>query len=312
MLFPNLPQPPLDWNFGRGSVRAHIHLWAFAAAVLIASAASMPTACFAQESASPQLPQPAVDLEGCTDIRGLPRLAASVIVSCDSADSAEVIMPLKPDAQGVGQEKSVRGRYEFREYRIPPIFQEDAAFQNLMQLFRNVQLTIKYSENPSTITARSQDMWVLVTFGGDYYDVKAVRVPAIPWAPVQNAQEISREMEAHSRVAIYGIEFSQDNQTIVEDRSRILNEVLAYLNGNPKVSIDVESHLMSRNGTVESDQESTRKRAQAVVVWLEAHGIVATRLQPKGFGRSKPITEENDTPQEIRRNERIELAKAAP
>jgi outer membrane protein OmpA-like peptidoglycan-associated protein len=290
---------------------ARTHLMVFIAGVLLASTAPVPTMCLAQDNASPQLPPPAVDQEGCTDIKGLPRLAASVIASCDSGDSIEVTLPLKLDARGVLEEKSVRGDYEFREYRIPPVFQEGQAFQSLMQLFRNVQLTIKYSDNSSTITARYQDTWVLVTVGTDYYDVKAVRVPVTPWVPVRNAQEISREMQSHNRVAIYGIEFSQDNQTIVEDRSRILNEVLAYLNGNPGVAVEVESHLVSRNGTVESDQESTAKRAQAVVAWLEAHGIATSRLRPKAFGRSKPIAEENDTLQEIRRNERIELAKAA-
>jgi outer membrane protein OmpA-like peptidoglycan-associated protein len=287
-------------------------LTAIVAGILFARAALVPAKCLAQENSSPQLPPPSVDLAGCTDPKGVPRLAASVIESCDSGDSIEVTMPLKPDAQGVVEEKSVRGFYEFREYRIPPVFQQDQAFQSLTLLFRNVGFTIKYSEIPSTITARNQDTWVLATIGGDYYDVKAVRVPVDPWTPIQSAQEISREMEIHKRAAIYGIEFSPDNQAIVDNHSKIFTEILTYLNGNPRLDIDVESHLTSRNGSAESDQEATRKRAQAVVAWLEAHGIVAARLRPKAFGRSKPITEENDTPLEVRRNERIELAKTAP
>jgi outer membrane protein OmpA-like peptidoglycan-associated protein len=69
----------------------------------------------------------------------------------------------------------------------------------------------------------------------------------------------------------------------------------------------VESHKMSEDGNPEDDQEITQKRATAIVAWLEAHGIATGRLQPKGLGRSKPVTE-NDTPLEIQRNERIELA----
>jgi len=68
---------------------------------------------------------------------------------------------------------------------------------------------------------------------------------------------------------------------------------------------------MSGNGNAQDDQEITRKRAKAVVDWLQAHGIVAGRLHPKALGRNKPITE-NDTPLEVQRNERIELAKTAP
>lgn len=293
-----------------GSMSAHQRLMAFVAGLLFASAALVP-ACLAQENSGTQLYQPSTDLEGCTDLKVLPKLAATNIVSCDSGDSIEVVLPLKPDAQGVAQEKSVRGHYEFREYRIQPVYQEGQVFQSLVQWLRVAGFIIKYSDNATTITARKEDTWVLATVSGDYYDVKAVRVLEDPRTPVQNAAEISREMDMHNRVAIYGIEFSPDNQTIVEDHSKILTEVLKYLNGDSGLAIDVESHLMSKNGTAESDQEATRKRAQAVVAWLEANGIVAARLRPKAFGRSKPITD-NDTPLEVLRNDRIELVKTAP
>jgi outer membrane protein OmpA-like peptidoglycan-associated protein len=118
-------------------------------------------------------------------------------------------------------------------------------------------------------------------------------------------------METHSRVAIYGIEFSPDNQTVVEEHSKILGEILKYLKGNPGLTVDVESHTMSKNGNAEDDQGITRKRAQAVISWLEAHGIPAARLRPLALGRNRPLTE-NDTPMEIQRNDRIELVKAAP
>ena len=75
------------------------------------------------------------------------------------------------------------------------------------------------------------------------------------------------------------------------------------------MQFDVESHKMSANGNAEGDQEITGKHAKAAVAWLEAHGIAAGRLHPKGLGRSKPIAE-NDTAPEIQINERIELVKA--
>jgi outer membrane protein OmpA-like peptidoglycan-associated protein len=141
--------------------------------------------------------------------------------------------------------------------------------------------------------------------------VSVVHAKEDPWTPVKDAPEISREMEAHHRVAVYGIEFSPDNQAVTEENSKILGEVLKYFKGNPGLAVDVESHKISKNGNAEDDQEITRNRARAVVAWLEAHGIAAGRLQPKALGRNKPITE-NDTPLEIQRNERIELAKITP
>ena len=69
--------------------------------------------------------------------------------------------------------------------------------------------------------------------------------------------------------------------------------------------------MVSNTGTAEDDQEITRKRAQAVVDWLVSHGIAAGRLRAVALGRNKPVTD-NDTPQEIQQNERIELAKTIP
>jgi outer membrane protein OmpA-like peptidoglycan-associated protein len=284
---------------------------AFLAGIAFAGAILLPTLCLAQENLDPETGEPKADTAGCADLSVLPKLPASVIVSCDKGSSIEVTLPLKPDAQGYGREKSVRGDYEFREYQILDPNQQEQAFDTLTRLLGIAGFTVKFSSSPSTITGRNQDTWILVRVSGEYYDVSVVRSTEDPWTPVKDAQEISREMEVHKRVAIYGIEFSPNNQAVVEENSRILGEVLAYLKGNPGFTIDVESHKMSNNGNAEDDQEIARKRAKAVVDWLEAHGIAVGRLHPKALGRNKPITE-NDTPVEVQKNERIELARTAP
>jgi outer membrane protein OmpA-like peptidoglycan-associated protein len=271
----------------------------FIAGVVFVGATLVPVVC------------PAQGVEGCADLKVVPKLAGSVIVSCDKGDSMEVTLPLKPDAQGSAREKSVRGHYEFREYHIAlPNYQQDQAFEDLLRLLPIAGSTVKYAANP-TITARNGDTWILINVSGEYCDVKTVQASEDPWTPAKDAQEISREMQAHSRVAIYGIQFSPDNSAVVEENSKILGEVLTYLKRNPAATIDVESHKVSTTGTAEDDQEVTRKRATAVVTWLTAHGIAAERLRAKPLGRNKPITE-NDTPLEIERNERIELAQTAP
>jgi outer membrane protein OmpA-like peptidoglycan-associated protein len=229
-------------------------------------------------------------------------------VSCDKQDSAEVTMPVNPDDQGNAREKTVRGAYEFRQYQIGEQQMQEQAFGALTQSFDSAGFKIKFSSSPATITGRKEDTWILVKISGEYYDVTVVRAKEAPWAPVTSAQEISREMEAHKRVAIYGAAFSPDNQAVVVEYSRILGEVLAYLNANPSLTISVESHKMSNSGSAEDDLEITKKRAKAVVECMEAHGVAAGRLQPKALGRSKPLTE-NDTPLEIQRNERIELVR---
>ncbi len=284
---------------------------AFFLCIAFAGAIFFPARCLAQDNSDPETGELKENNAGCPDLAVLSKVPSSLIVSCEKRDSAEVTLPMAPDPQGYGREKSVHGPYEFREYQIHDADQQEQAFDTLTRLLGIAGFTVKYSSNPSTITGRNQDIWVLVKISGEYYDVIVVRSIESPWTPVKDAQEISREMEAHGRVAIYGIEYSPDNQVVMEESSKILGEVVAYLKGNPGLIIDVESHKMSKNGNAEDDKEITRKRAKAVVDCLEVHGIAAGRLQPKALGQIKPITE-NDTPLEIFQNERIEIAKHVP
>jgi outer membrane protein OmpA-like peptidoglycan-associated protein len=276
-------------------------------AIALTYSIHLPAPCFAQDNLNADANVQPAD---CPPLTIFPQLVTTVVVSCDKGDSVEVPMPLKPDAQGFAREKLVRGIYEFREYRITRVDQQEHAFDNLMQLIPMAGFTVKYSSSPSMITARNGDTWILIKVNGDSYNVSVVRAKEEPWTPVKDAEGISREMRAHSRVAIYGIEFSPDNQGINENDSRILIEVLKYLKENPNLAVVVESHKFSANGTAEDDLEITRRRAKAVVAWFVAHGITPGRLQSKSFGRTKPVTE-NDSAIEIQRNERIALAKAA-
>lgn len=141
--------------------------------------------------------------------------------------------------------------------------------------------------------------------------VDVVTAKEEPWVPVKDAEGIAREMVARSRVAIYGIDFSPDNQTVEEKNSKVLAEVMKYLKENSGSSVIIESHKMSGDQKEQWDLEITDKRAKAVTTWLVTHGIAPGRLEPKGLGRTKPITQ-NDTPLEVQQNERIELVQSPP
>jgi outer membrane protein OmpA-like peptidoglycan-associated protein len=233
----------------------------------------------------------------------------AVVESCNRGDSVEVALPLTPDAKGFARERRIRGVYEFREYRIPQA-EQDYTFDNLMSELPMAGFKIKYSIKPSEITARNDDTWILINVAGDSYNVSVVREPQETWTSVKTAEELSREMQAHNRVDIYGIEFLPADQSISEQQSPILVEMLRYLKQNPDLSVVIESHKVSTKGNAEDDMKITKDRANAVVDWLVAHGIAAGRLQSKPLGRAHPLTE-NDTAIEIQRNERITLVRAS-
>jgi outer membrane protein OmpA-like peptidoglycan-associated protein len=269
----------------------------------------LPARCLAQVGPNPDSPEVSGDVAACADLKEFPTLPSSKIVGCDKGNSIEVTMPLKPDARGYAREKTIRGDYEFREYQFPQEDQQEQTFDNLMRLFSIEGFSVKFVSNPSTITGHKEGAWILVSLSGEYCDVKLVHVNEDPWIPVKDVKEISKEMEAHHRVALYGIRFSSDDRTVVEETSPILPEVLKYFQLNPALAVVIESHKFSANGTEESDQQITSKRAKAVAEWLAARGIATGRLESRALGRSKPITD-NDTQLEIEKNERIELVVA--
>jgi len=263
--------------------------------------------CHAQQNPSDPSNQSPQNASGCAPLSAFPPLPLSVVESCQRGDSVEVTLPLKPDANGRAREKRVRGTYEFREYSIPESEQE-SAFDNLMNLIPIAGFVVQYSIRSSVITARKGDTWMLINFSGESYNVSVVVPPEESWTPVKTDEEIAREMKAHGRVDIYGIQFSP-NQAIQERGSDILSEILKYLRANPDLSIAIESHKISPIGPPDFDLEITKERANAVADWLIAHGIDRSRVQARPRGRDNPIAD-NESPIGAQRNERIVLVKA--
>jgi outer membrane protein OmpA-like peptidoglycan-associated protein len=272
-------------------------------AALALTAGIFSSRCLAQD---PTAEAANSDAPGCADPIEFSRLPVTVISSCEKANSIELDVPLAPDPQGNSHDTMVRGAYEFIQYKILETGEQETAFDSLSQLLVIKGFSVEYVSNPTMITARNQDTWIIVEVEGDYYEVKIVRSVPESWTFPRNAEEISRAMQMNGHVAIYGIQFSSDNQNLSEVNSPILSELLAYLKANPGRTVDVESHKWSQNGTAESDQQCTAMRSVALSVWLVAHGVAKQRLHPQGLGRTKPLTG-NDTFIGAERNERIEL-----
>jgi len=281
---------------------------------------ALPTAffCILQVPAFVSAQQPDVNgqpyeteeqISGCPRLAALPPLASAKVVSCQNSNSVEISMPLKPDANGYAREKRVRGAYEFREYRINKL-EQDFAFDNLLDALPMAGFTPKYSMKPSTITARNGDTWILIRISDDFYDVSVVHEAQVSCAPPKDTDQISREIQVNNRMAIYGMQFTSENQIILENSSEILVMLLKYLKQNSDLPVFIESHKFTKGGTDLEDFETTWRRANAVVDWFVANGISASRLQAKPFGRIKPLAE-NNTPHDIQCNERIEISKVA-
>jgi outer membrane protein OmpA-like peptidoglycan-associated protein len=99
--------------------------------------------------------------------------------------------------------------------------------------------------------------------------------------------------------------FDFDSAAIRPDAERTLTDVAAVLNAEGSRPAQVDGHTDSI-GSDGYNLQLSRRRAEAVVSWLAAHGVTAARLTARGFGESKPVAD-NGTAEGRQRNRRVEI-----
>jgi outer membrane protein OmpA-like peptidoglycan-associated protein len=122
------------------------------------------------------------------------------------------------------------------------------------------------------------------------------------------AARIEKALEEEGRAVVYGIYFDFASDRIKEESEPVLKEIADVMTKNPAWRLTVEGHTDSI-GTNEANLDLSQRRAAAVRKALgERHKVAATRLEPSGFGESRP-KDTNDTLEGRARNRRVELAR---
>ena len=123
-----------------------------------------------------------------------------------------------------------------------------------------------------------------------------------------NAQEMSASLADSGKVALYGIYFDTDKDTIRPDSEPTLQEIVKLLAANPQRKLRVVGHTDDR-GEAAYNLDLSRRRAVSVVRELTSkYGIVAARLDSFGAGLYAPVAS-NETEEGRTRNRRVELVE---
>lgn len=88
---------------------------------------------------------------------------------------------------------------------------------------------------------------------------------------------------------VENIFYDYDKADLRPESKTALDELITVLRDNPNVTIEMASHT-DRWGSDAYNINLSDRRAQSVVDYLVAHGISRNRLQPHGYGKSKPKT----------------------
>ena len=110
-----------------------------------------------------------------------------------------------------------------------------------------------------------------------------------------------------SKIVTHGINFDVDKATIKPESMGTLNMIVGVLKDNPDLKFEIDGHT-DNTGTPAHNLTLSQQRADAVRDQLVKMGIDASRLTSKGFGDTKPISD-NNTLEGKANNRRVEFVK---
>lgn len=116
---------------------------------------------------------------------------------------------------------------------------------------------------------------------------------------------INNELIKIVQYAARNILFETKKDILLAGSKTKLNDVVKVLQENPILKLIIEGHT-DNVGSEENNQMLSEKRAIAVKAYLTSKGISENRLQPVGYGESKPLYD-NDSQEGRNLNRRVEL-----
>ncbi len=117
--------------------------------------------------------------------------------------------------------------------------------------------------------------------------------------------DVQRQGDTIRLQAPESITFATDSAEIRPQFRRTLDELAASIQQYPNTVVRVEGHTDS-TGSASHNQNLSLNRAESVTSYLSRSGVESSRLQPVGYGFSRPIAT-NDTAEGRAQNRRVEI-----
>jgi len=106
-------------------------------------------------------------------------------------------------------------------------------------------------------------------------------------------------------LVLEGVNFATNKAVLTPESSAVLDKIAESLRDWPEVKVEVGGHTDS-SGDSTHNLRLSGQRAKAVVEYLVAKGIDASRITAKAYGEGSPIAD-NNTPEGKAKNRRVEL-----
>lgn len=124
----------------------------------------------------------------------------------------------------------------------------------------------------------------------------------------ETAAALEQSIAQTGTATIYGIHFDTGSSKLRADSLPALQAVLALIDSRAGSNWVISGHT-DNQGSDNLNIPLSKARAASVITWLTAHGVAADRLEPQGFGATRPVAD-NTTANGRFLNRRVEVALA--
>jgi len=172
-----------------------------------------------------------------------------------------------------------------------------------------------------TVDEATGDFELVIPHGGNYgvstervgYLFNSINFSVPKFAEYQEIDMhiIMVRAEVGSKVILKNIFFDTGKSDLRNESIAEIENIQELLKSNPLLRVQINGHT-DNTGNAASNKVLSLKRASAVVDYLVANGVDASRLSAKGFGSDRPIVSNDDETggREINRRTEIEIIGA--
>lgn len=252
------------------------------------------------------------DAEGCKDSPLFNRMPNTFITECaHNFDLVDIPMSQDQKDPKEGTKTYIAYTYNYESKVAPPSFYQIVKnHENAIAAKGGKRIYYSKEAGTATLFVKSgdKDIWiVLADYGGvgeGQYGMTILEME--PMKQDVQAGDMLAAINKTGSIALY-INFETGKSDIKTESMATLDQVAQMLTDNPALKLSVEGHT-DNAGNATLNKTLSENRAKAVMNYLVAKGISNTRLTSKGWGQTKPVSE-NTTEEGKAKNRRVELVK---
>ena len=182
----------------------------------------------------------------------------------------------------------------------------DNKWHHVAIAFKNHQLKVYIDQNRTLAVPDRKEDYQSVTCAGIGSEQSPIIFKNVRIASGGNMNMVGKKF-TESKIVTHGINFDIDKALIRPESMGTLNMIVQVMKDNPDIKFEIDGHT-DNSGSAPHNLALSQQRADAVKDQLVKMGIDAPRLSAKGFGDSKPISDNNSLEGKAN-NRRVEFVK---